>query len=132
VSKNGEKYGVPSRWNAAEGGWPILAMPQSNYDPALLRRISRHIEFKLPNQAMRVKLFELHLPNPCRVFADVNVLAAEAKGLSGGDILNVCVNAIYAGSTHDDPEKWMVTSEHLMTELRRVKTAKANHTGGSH
>jgi len=103
-----------------------------NYDPALLRRISRHIEFKLPNLAMRAKLFELHLPNPRRVFADVNVLAAEAKGLSGGDILNVCVNAIYAGSTHDDPEKWMVTSEHLMTELRRVKTSKAKHTGGSH
>ena len=48
------------------------------------------------------KLFELHLPNRERVFADLNILAAESKGLSGRDILNVCLNAIYAGSTADD------------------------------
>jgi ATP-dependent 26S proteasome regulatory subunit len=102
-----------------------------NYDPALLRRINRHIEFRLPDQAMRRKLFELHLPNLQRVFADLNVLAAESKGFSGGDILNVCVNAIYAGSTHDDPEQWMVTSEHLMSEIRRVRAAKAHHNGGA-
>ena len=73
-----------------------------NYDPALLRRISRHIKFRLPDKAMRRRLFELHLPNRERVFADLNILATEAKGLSGGDILNVCLNAIYAGSTADD------------------------------
>src|SRR5438067_5849960 len=66
-----------------------------NYDPALLRRISRHIKFRLPDKAMRHRLFELHLPNRERVFADLNILAGEAKGLSGGDILNVCLNAIY-------------------------------------
>jgi ATP-dependent 26S proteasome regulatory subunit len=102
-----------------------------NYDPALLRRINRHIEFKLPHQAMRRKLLELHLPNLQRVFADLDVIAGETKGFSGGDILNVCVNAIYAGSTHEDPEQWMVSSEHLMAEVRRVRAAKINHSGGA-
>ena len=50
-----------------------------------------------------------HLPNPDRVQADYAVLAELSKGLSGGDILNVCVNAIYAGSVDADPAKWAVT-----------------------
>lgn len=40
-----------------------------NYDPALLRRIARHIKFRLPNTSMRRELFALHLPNPERVEA---------------------------------------------------------------
>jgi hypothetical protein len=51
---------------------------------------------------MRRRLFELHLPNRERVSADLNILAAESKGLSGGDILNICLNSIYAGSAADD------------------------------
>ncbi len=31
--------------------------------------------------------------------ADYAVLAELSKGLSGGGILNICLNAIYAGST---------------------------------
>ncbi len=41
--------------------------------------------------------------------ADYEDLAELSKGLSGGDILNVCVNAIHAGSTDADPAKWRVT-----------------------
>jgi SpoVK/Ycf46/Vps4 family AAA+-type ATPase len=76
-----------------------------NYDPALLRRIQRHIHFRLPSASMRRELFALHLPNPDRVTADYAVLADLSKGLSGGDILNVCVNAIYAGSVDTDSTK---------------------------
>jgi SpoVK/Ycf46/Vps4 family AAA+-type ATPase len=69
-----------------------------NYDPAVLRRIQRHIHFRLPNASMRRELFAHHLPNPERVQADYAVLAGLSRGLSGGDILNVYVNAIHAGS----------------------------------
>jgi hypothetical protein len=58
---------------------------------------------------MPTELFALHLPNPDRLQADYAVLAELSRGLSGGDILNVCVNAIHAGSTDDDPAKWLVT-----------------------
>jgi hypothetical protein len=60
---------------------------------------------------MRRKIFELRLPNLQRVIEDLDVIAAETKGFSGGDILSFCVNAMYAGSTHDHPERWMVSSE---------------------
>jgi hypothetical protein len=39
------------------------------------------------------------------VRADFAVLAEHSRGLSGGDRLNVCVNAIYAGSVDPDSAK---------------------------
>jgi len=78
---------------------------------------------------MRRELFALHLPNPDRVEADYAVLAELSRGLSGGDILNVCVNAIHAGSTDADPAKWLVTQEKLEREIRKVRKAKAEHAG---
>jgi hypothetical protein len=78
---------------------------------------------------MRRELFALHLPNPDRVQADYAVIAELSKGLSGGDILNICVNAIHAGSTDDDPAKWMVTQGMLEREIAKVKKAKVEHFG---
>ena len=73
----------------------------------------------MPCASMRRELFALHLPNPERVQADNAVLAALSRGLSGGDILNVCVNAIHAGSVDADPAKWQVT--HVMLERKISK-----------
>jgi hypothetical protein len=78
---------------------------------------------------MRRELFALHLPNPDRVQAEDTVLAELSKGLSGGDILNVCINAIYAGSVDADPAKWAVTQGMLEREIAKVKKAKAEHSG---
>jgi SpoVK/Ycf46/Vps4 family AAA+-type ATPase len=96
-----------------------------NYDPALLR----HVHFRLPNASMRRELFAHHLPNPERVTADYAVLAGLSRGLSGGDILNVCVNAIHAGSVDADPAKWAVTQGMLEREIAKVRKAKAGHSG---
>jgi ATP-dependent 26S proteasome regulatory subunit len=100
-----------------------------NYDPALLRRIQRHIKFRNPDASMRRELFALHLPNHSRVEADFAVLAAHSRGLSGGDILNVCVNAIHAGSTDADPAKWKVTQGMIEAEIKKLKKAKSEHSG---
>ena len=91
--------------------------------------IQRHIKFRLPDASMRRELFALHLPNPDRVQADYAVLAELSRGLSGGDILNVCVNAIHAGSVDADPAKWKVTQGMLEREIMKVKKAKAEHSG---
>jgi hypothetical protein len=78
---------------------------------------------------MRRELFAHHLPNPDRVTADYAILAELSRGLSGGDILNVCVNAIYAGSVDSDSAKWAVTQGMLEREIGKVKKAKAEHSG---
>jgi hypothetical protein len=61
------------------------------------------------------------------VFANVNILAAQSKGLSGGNILNVCLNSIYAGSMADDAREWRVTGSTLLAEIAKVKAAQKNH-----
>ena len=78
---------------------------------------------------MRRELFVHHLPNPDRVQADYAVLAGLSRGLSGGDILNVCVNAIYAGSVDADSAKWALTQAMLEREIAKVQKAKAEHSG---
>jgi SpoVK/Ycf46/Vps4 family AAA+-type ATPase len=100
-----------------------------NYDPALLRRIQRHVEFKLPDRAMRKRLFELHLPKRQHVAADLAAIARDAKGLSGGDILNVCVNSMHAASIDDDPTQWRITDAILSAQVAKVRQAKRAHNG---
>lgn len=56
-------------------------------------------------------------------------MPSRSRGLSGGDILNICVNAIHAGSTDADPAKWLVTREMVEREITKVKKAKAEHAG---
>jgi hypothetical protein len=63
------------------------------------------------------------------VEADYAVLSELSRGLSGGDILNVCVNAIQAGSVDADPEKWLVTQVILEREIAKAKKAKTEHSG---
>lgn len=100
-----------------------------NYDPALLRRIARHVEFKGPNRSMRKALFEAHLPNLQRVEADLLNVARASVGLAGGDILNICLAAMEAGSTDPNPENWKVTEPMLLAEVDKAKAAKARHAG---
>jgi hypothetical protein len=91
--------------------------------------VERRRRVTVSDASMRRELFALHLPNPDRVKADYAVLATLSRGLSGGDILNVCVNAIYAGSTDADPAMWLVTQVMLEREITKVKKAKAEHAG---
>jgi hypothetical protein len=78
---------------------------------------------------MRRELFAQHLPNLERVRADYAVLAGLSRGLSGGDILNLCVNAIHAGRLDADSAKWKVTQGMIEREIAKVKKAKAEHSG---
>jgi hypothetical protein len=63
------------------------------------------------------------------VKANLRTLALQSRGLSGGDILNICLNAIHAGSRDPDPAKWKVTEKLLLREIRRTKSAKEKHGG---
>ncbi len=78
---------------------------------------------------MRREPLALHLPTPERVKANLRSLAEQSGGVSGGEILNICLNAIYAGSRDPDPAKWLVTEEMLLREVRRAMAAKDKHSG---
>jgi hypothetical protein len=63
------------------------------------------------------------------VTADYAVLAELSEDLSGGDVLNICVNANHAGSTDPNPERWKATQGMLEREIAKVKKAKEEHSG---
>ena len=71
-----------------------------NYDPALLRRIQRHIHFRLPNASMRRELFALHRVNSDRVTADYDVLGFYRRDSVAGTC-SMC------GSMRSMREVWM-------------------------
>lgn len=99
-----------------------------NYDPAIIRRIARHIQFKLPELDQRIKLFKLHLPNQeMTKNIDFNKLARLSDTLSGGDIRNVCFNAMERASMDDDVSKWKLEFDHLIQEIESVKISKYNN-----
>jgi SpoVK/Ycf46/Vps4 family AAA+-type ATPase len=78
----------------------------SNYDTAFVRRILGHIEMPLPGSDLRARLWRYHIPArmPVRLSdADWTTLVTESAGLSGGDILNIVVNAAATALDRDGP-----------------------------
>lgn len=68
----------------------------SNYDSAFVRRILGHIEMPLPDKKCREMLFEKLIPKKLPIElsnSDWECIIVETEGLSGGDILNIIVNA---------------------------------------
>jgi SpoVK/Ycf46/Vps4 family AAA+-type ATPase len=106
----------------------------SNYDEAFLRRIARHVEFKLPNVEMRKALFKLHLPKLDKVVmseTEWDDVANKSKDFSGGDICNVVINAITRASMPAKVKDWELNAEDLLAEIDSIKTAKETHAEGN-
>lgn len=101
-----------------------------NYDPAMLRRIARHIPFELPNADMRQQLFAWHLPRLDRVtIQNWRQICEQTEGFSGGDIKNVVMNSIDRASMSEDSATWFLTEEIVLAEVSAVRTAKSRHGG---
>jgi hypothetical protein len=62
----------------------------------------------------------------CQCDSGLRGSRAVSLRLTGGNILNVCVNAIYAGSVDADPAKWVVAQGMLEREIAKVKKAKTS------
>jgi len=64
-----------------------------------------------------------------RVQTNFTVLAALSRGLGGGDILNISLNAIHAGSLHPEPAQWKITQAILEREIEKARAAREEHSG---
>lgn len=67
----------------------------SNFDPAFMRRISTHIEFKLPDLDCRKKLWRHYILPTMPNNIDIDELAEKYDGLSGSDISNAVLMAAF-------------------------------------
>jgi len=67
----------------------------SNFDPAFMRRISTHIEFKLPDLDCRKKLWRYYVLPTMPNNIDIDELAERYDGISGSDISNAVLMAAF-------------------------------------
>ena len=103
----------------------------SNYDTAFIRRILGHIEMPLPDAERRLRLWEYHIPDrmPVQLHEeDWQRLVQASKDLSGGDILNVVVNAASRALEREGPD-CKITLNDFLTAITEAKKAKAEIGG---
>jgi SpoVK/Ycf46/Vps4 family AAA+-type ATPase len=77
---------------------------RANLDDAFLRRLDVIVDFPMPEEEQRLRLWDLHLPPPVPRTDDIDFdFLASAFRLSGGNIRNVCVAATFLAAADDRP-----------------------------
>lgn len=98
-----------------------------NYDEAINRRIAQHVEFKLPDLDSLKEIIKAHIPKKTpKGRLHIAEIASKCIGLSGGDIRNVCLNAIFTASMAS--EKKLTQS---MIDLEVEKMLKSKKSAGT-
>ncbi len=75
----------------------------SNFDPAFMRRISMHVEFKLPDLDCRKKLWRHYILPTMPNNIKIDELAEKYDGLSGSDIANAVLMAAFKAARKKFP-----------------------------
>jgi hypothetical protein len=93
-----------------------------NIDAAFMRRIDFLVEFRVPDEDDRARLWNLHLPEKTLLAADVDLAAlARIYPVPGAWIRNAAVGAAFLAAPSGGP----ITREHLSRAIRR-EYAKAS------
>ncbi|MBX8496861.1 ATP-binding protein [Pseudomonas cichorii] len=93
----------------------------SNYDPAFMRRISKHIHFKLPDQENRIALFRRYIPQHLQGGLDLGAYALAAHGLSAADIENVTLMAAFKAAYK---QSTCLSGEDMLQEITNTLSSK--------
>ena len=73
-----------------------------NYDTAFMRRISTHIEFKLPDLENRKKLWQRYILPTMPNNVDIDELSEKYDGISGSDIANAVLMSAFKAAQQND------------------------------
>lgn len=65
----------------------------TNFDPAFMRRINYHIQFKLPDEKQRKQLWQHYLPAKLPAQVDIEEISQKYSGITGNDISNAVIMA---------------------------------------
>ena len=66
-----------------------------NFDPAFMRRISMHVEFKLPDLECRKQLWNMYIPKEMPNNVNIDEISEKFDGISGSDISNAVLNSAF-------------------------------------
>jgi SpoVK/Ycf46/Vps4 family AAA+-type ATPase len=99
----------------------------SNYDSAFVRRILGHVAMPLPDAAQREQLWQQLIPEKMPVKLDTGEreeLIQESIGLSGGEMLNVLINAAAFALDREGPQ-CIITLADFLNVIGQARRAKA-------
>jgi SpoVK/Ycf46/Vps4 family AAA+-type ATPase len=105
----------------------------SSFDPAILSRISQHIEFALPNQEMRKEIIINHIPQEVALAEDINFdeLAKMTKDFSGRDIKSFTKDgilmAIMEADEKNDIQNAKLKQSHLVEQINKIKNSRDSY-----
>jgi len=95
-----------------------------NFDAAFLRRIKYHVQFHLPDEALREQLWRTYIPAKMPCQADCADLARKFPDISGNDIANAVFSAAVGAAR--DGEKIVRQNRFEDAILRCILVKKAN------
>ena len=97
----------------------------TNYDPAFMRRISKHVFFSLPDQEARVKIFEKYLPKKMQKYSNIPALAIQLNGLSAADIEKGVLMAAFQASSAG---KTIIEQSDIIQQMQIILKNKQDNT----
>ena len=98
----------------------------SNFDPAFMRRISTHIEFKLPDLDCRKKLWRHYILPTMPNNVDIEELAEKYDGISGSDIANAVLMAAFKAARL---KARIVFKEYIFEAVESILVSKNANNG---
>ena len=97
-----------------------------NFDPAFMRRISTHIEFKLPDLDCRKKLWQHYILPTMPNNINIDELAEKYDGISGSDIANAVLMAAFKAARQNSP----IVDKSFVFEMIEETIASKNANAG--
>lgn len=100
----------------------------SNFDAAFMRRIQYHIKFELPNEQMRIRLWNRYIPEKMPAMLDVERISREYDNLSGSDISTAVLRAALKAANNDDE---VIPYEYFEEAVKSILVSKSENAGGN-
>lgn len=98
----------------------------SNYDPAFISRIRWKVQFDLPDEEARAKVWKIQFPSqlPLDESVDFSEIARAFDNISGRDIKNAVFQAVVSAAREDKPKEFKrVTQSHLTDAITQITEA---------
>lgn len=101
-SANNETSYILQRIETYDGITILATNLFSNFDPAFLRRITYAVRFAMPDEDMRLRLWQKNIPAGAPVSPELDLpFFAKGFSISGSDIKQVLLNAAYMAARDD-------------------------------
>jgi SpoVK/Ycf46/Vps4 family AAA+-type ATPase len=105
-----------------------------NYDPAFISRIRWKVQFALPDEEARMKIWKIQFPSklPLDESISFNELAKSFDNVSGRDIKNAVLQAVVSAAREEKPkEKKRVVQAHLTEAMSQIVEANKESSGSA-